>query len=279
MSYFIYNGKILKDGIAVIGPGNRGLRYGDGLFETMRVKDGRVLFAEDHFNRLWQGLKVLGFELPLDISKDVLKEQISVLLKKNKCERSARLRLSMIRGDGGLCDAVNHRPAYIIQAWPLDDHVGEWNVNGLVMGIQEEVKKSCDILANIKSNNFLPYVMAALYAKRKQWNDAVVINSSGRIADTTIANIFIIKGENISTPHLKEGCVAGIMRQALIRYLLENNWAITEREISVEDLLSADEVFVTNSIQNIRWVQSIHETSYINAVTKKLYTSFIPTIS
>ncbi len=275
----MYNGKLLKEGTAIIGADNRGLRYGDGLFETMRVKEGKVLFEEDHFNRLWQGLKVLGFDLPLDVSGEMLKRQITVLLKKNKCQGSARVRLSMIRGDGGLYDAINHQPAYIIQAWPLDDHIGEWNINGLVMGIQEEVKKSCDILANIKHNNFLPYIVAALYARKKQWNDAVVINSFGRIADTTIANIFIIKDENISTPHLKEGCVAGIMRQTLIRYLVENNWKITEREIAVPELLSADEVFVTNSIQNIRWVQSIGESRYNNTVTQKLYTSFIPTIS
>jgi branched-chain amino acid aminotransferase len=251
----------------------------DGLFETMRVKEGKVLFEEDHFTRLWQGLKVLGFDLPLEVSEDMLKQQIMLLLKKNKCQGSARVRLSMTRGDGGLYDAINDQPAYIIQAWPLNDHIGEWNINGLVMGIQGEVKKSCDILSNIKHNNFLPYVIAALYAKKKQWNDAVVINSFGRIADTTIANIFIVKGEDISTPHLKEGCVAGIMRQALIRYSLENNSKIIEREITVQDLLSADEVFVTNSIQNIRWVQSIGESMYNNIITRKLYTSFIPTIS
>ncbi|MEO6720766.1 MAG: aminotransferase class IV [Ferruginibacter sp.] len=279
MSYFNYNGHLFKEGTAIIGGSNRGLRYGDGLFETIKVKNDAILFEAAHFSRLWNGMRVLEFDFPAYFTKDILKEQIMQLAKKNNVERSARIRLSVFRGDGNLYDPVNNDPDYIIQALPLAADAGEWNINGLVTGIFREVKKNGDILSSLKHNNYLPSIMAARHAKKMKWDDTILLNSFGRIAETSIANIFIVRGEMISTPHLKEGCVAGIMRQALITYLQENNWKISEREITEQDLLVADEVFITNSIRNIKWVRQIGERVYTNIITQQIYNSFIPTIS
>ena len=279
MNYFIYNGKLLPEGEAVISADNRGLRYGDGLFETMRINSGRVVFEDEHFNRLWNGMNVLGFDVPAHFTKELLIEKILLLAKKNGIDNSGRIRLTVMKGDGGLYDAVNLHPLYLIQCWPIADHIGKWNSNGLVVCIYDEVRKSCDVLSNLKHNNFLPYVMAAQYAKKHQANDALVLNDFGRIADTTIANIFIVKNDVIRTPHLKEGCIAGIMRESVIRHLQKNGWEIEEGEITPADVLDADEVFLTNSIQNIRWVQRIGDSVYQNDLTHKIYNSFLPTIS
>lgn len=279
MAYFIYNGELFEEGAPVISANNPGLRYGDGLFETMKVKEGVLLFSEEHFSRLWNGMAVLGFELPAYFTKGFLKEHVCDLIKTNNIDASARVRLSVIRGDGGLLNAINNAPVYIIQASALNADIGEWNSDGLLIGVYDEVKKSCDVLSNLKHNNYLPYIMGARHAARMHWNDTIILNSFGRIADTAIANIFIVKDKMISTPHLKEGCIAGIMRQALIGHLLTNNWKVSERELTVEDLRSADEVFLTNSIRNIKWVQRIGETVYNSTITQQIYRSFLPTIS
>jgi branched-chain amino acid aminotransferase len=278
MNYFNYNGKIFKEGTPVIGADNRGLRYGDGLFETMKMKNGQLIFEDEHFARLWKGMGLLQFDIPKHFTVELLQKEIGELVKKNGHEAAARIRLNIIRGDGGLYDAKNHQPNYIIQTWPLAAGNGEWNSNGLVLGIYEDAKKSCDLLSNVKHNNYLPYVMAALQVKKEKWNDAVVLNTNGRICDSTIANIFIIKENTIYTPSLSEGCVAGVMRKIILQHLANTNWVVVEKGLSVENLLTADEVFLTNSIYNIRWVQRIGETTYQNTVTQQIFADIIQTI-
>jgi aminodeoxychorismate lyase len=278
MSHFIFNGKLYEQSVPVIGAANRGLRYGDGLFETMKMLDGNIIQQADHFHRLWEGMNILQFEKPGLFTKGHLISAIKKLAAKNKHENAARIRLNIFRGDGGLYDAVNNTPNYIIETWELPPTTGLWNSNGLVAGIYEGVKKSCDTLSNIKHNNYLPYVMAALKAKNEKWNDAIILNQFGRIADSTIANIFLIKNETIITPALTEGCVAGIMRKSLLSYLNQHNFKCEESAVTTEDILDADEVFFTNSTYNLRWVQSIGNATYSNTFTQKIYSSFEPTI-
>lgn len=278
MNYFNYNGKLLKENSLIIGADSRAMRYGDGLFETMKLKNGNIELVDEHFARLWKGMQVLQFDIPKYFSPEKLGEQVIALAKKNLHQSGARVRLSIIRGDGGLYDAKNHTPNVIIQTWPLPEGNGEWNSNGLVAGIYGEVKKSCDILSNLKHNNYLLYVLAALHAKKEKWNDAILLNTAGNICDSTIANIFLVKDEIVFTPALAEGCVAGVMRQALLQFLKANGYPIEERVISQAELMAADEVFFTNSMYNIRWVQGIADVEYTNKFTQKIYAAFVPTI-
>ena len=278
MGYFIYNGKLCKEATAIVGANNRGLRYGDGLFETVKMQNGKLILEDAHFARLWKGMTVLGFEMPKHFTPEKLSEEILILAEKNGHKKNARVRLQVLRGDGGLYDAVNHLPNYIIQTWELAENNGELNSNGLELGIYREVKKSCDILSNLKHNNYLPYAMAALYAKKEKWNDAILLNSFERICDSTIANVFIIKNEEVFTPALSEGCVAGVMREHFIATLKTTAWKVNEAMITIDDVLNADEIFLTNSNYNMRWVKSIGGAVYKNEVLQKIYSLVAPTI-
>lgn len=278
MNSFNFNGKIFSEGISIVGADNRGLRYGDGLFETIKMTKGQLIQEDEHFARLWNGMKVLQFDIPKQFTPDKLHEEIAGLVKKNRHENAARVRLNVFRGNGGLYDAKNYLPNYIIQSWDLPEGNGEWNSNGLIAGVYEEVKKSCDILSNLKHNNYLPYILAALKAKKEKWNDAILLNSYGRICDTTIANIFLIQDGVIYTPALSEGCVAGVMRKKIIQELIKFQFKLTEKEISRDDLLNADEIFFTNSIYNLRWVQRIGNKEFSNAISRKIYDTVISTI-
>jgi branched-chain amino acid aminotransferase len=244
----------------------------------MKMRNGQLILVDEHFARLWKGMKLLQFAIPKHFNPDKLQEEIVQLTKKNQLEAAARIRITVFRGSGGLYDAVDHLPNYIIQTWPLPEVNGELNSNGLDIGVYTEVKKSCDILSNLKNNNYLPYVMAALVAKKEKWNDAVLLNHYGRICDSTIANIFIIKDEIICTPALSEGCVAGVMRRHLLDNLAPIGFKCIEKGITVEELLDADEIFLTNSIYNIRWVKSVDDKTFGNAISQKIYAAFVPTI-
>ena len=277
MEYFIYNGKTYKEESPILSVNSRGLKYGDGLFETIKSIKGELQFIDEHLARLWKGLQVLQFNIPKHFTPEYLQDEIFALIKKNSHEKMARIRLTVFRGDGGLYDEINHKPHYLLQSWPLVDDAGEWNSNGLVLGIYTDVKKSCDLLSNLKHNNFLPYSMAALHAKKQKWNDAVLQNTEGGVCDTTIANLFLIKDGVIYTPALAQGCIAGIIRKFLINRLTAANYKIIEGRLTGDDLDAADEVFLTNSIYNLRWVQSLGEKKYTNIQTQKIYTTVFST--
>lgn len=271
MDQFIYNGKYYKDDEPVIGPSNRGLRFGDGVFESMKCRNGQLEFATEHFERLWKGMQVLRFEIPGHFIPGKLEEMILSLCKKNGNESLSRVRITVFRGDGGIFDAESDHPNYIIQSWKLLQAQTGYNDNGLVLGIFCETQKNIDILANLKHNNYLPNVLAAQFAKEHKLNDAVLLNANGHVCESTVANIFIIKDGKFATPALADGCIAGVMRQQVIGQLTKNNYAVEERSITVDELLNADEVFLTNSISNIRWVQSIGLSSYTHRISWEVY--------
>ncbi len=273
MNYFNFNGKILEENKLVIGVSNRGLRYGDGLFETIKYKNNELIMADEHFARIWKGMQLLQFDIPKLFTPERIHQQTIELLKKNK-QNSSRVRITIIRGDGGIYDAVNHAPNYIIQTWPLDTDHSMINENGLQLCIYTEAKKMADHFSNIKHNNYLPYFMGALFAKEQQCNDAILLNNHERICDSTIANVFIIKNEMIYTPQLEEGCVAGIMRKYIIQNIDASGYSITETLITKEMLLEADEVFLSNSMYNIRWVAAIANKKYSNNITRQLFEYF-----
>ncbi len=271
--FFAYNDKIYKNGTSVITPDNRGFRYGDGIFETLKINKGIIQLRDYHFERLFSGMETLQFEVPKNFTAAYLENKILEVCKKNLHTSFTRVRLMIFRGNGGLYDAKNYLPNYIIQTWSIENNE-ELNSNGLIIDIYTDAKKSCDSLANLKSNNFLPYVVAALYAKKIEVNDCILLNSYDRICDTSIANIFIIKDGIIYTPPLSEGCVAGVMRRFIIEKLkLSSGIKVIEKAISLEDVQNADEVFLTNAIKGIRWVKQFKNIDYKNKVIQDIYTS------
>lgn len=277
MATICFNGKFTDADKAVLLASNRSYRYGDGLFETMKVKDGAIQLATFHMERLFDGLSLLKMDVPALVTKDKLKDVILELCKQNKCEALARVRLSVSRGNGGLYDE-DRKLQYLVECWPLPSTVNQLNENGLVIDIFPDVAKSTDIFSNLKSANFLPYSLAAVYTKEKKLNDCLVLNTHGSIADSTIANIFIMKDDVILTPALSEGCVSGVMRKYLLASLTASNYQVEETIVSAEDLLAADEVFLSNAINGIRWVQRFRDKIYSNIKTVEIYRRFCQTI-
>jgi branched-chain amino acid aminotransferase len=269
MIYFNYNGKLYPEGTPVIGPDNRGLRFGDGLFETMKFDKDRIILFEEHMDRFWNGLEKLAFEIPVLLTRNSIQKQVTDLLKKNN-HVTARVRLTAVRGNGGLYDAADHHPHIIIQSWPMNREPG-LNSNGLQLCIYRDALKTCDSLSNLKHNNYLCYLMGALFAKKNKCNDAVILNQHLRVCDSTIANIFIIKDSVLYTPSLAEGCVGGIMRQYLLKQLPSLGFKVQEEALTEERLLNADEIFLSNSIYNIKWVASIDDKTYNSLQTQKIY--------
>lgn len=276
MSYINFNGSIILSNTSIVEAGNRGLRYGDGLFETIKYKNESLQLLSSHLDRLWYGLTLMQFELPVFFTRDFITDQILKLVKKNN-QSHARVRLTVIRNNGGLYDAIDHKPVFIIESWALENSVGKLNENGLQLGIYKDAVKSNDLFSNLKHNNFLPYLMGALYAKNNRLNDVLLLNQHGRICDSTIANVFLIKDKIIYTPSLQEGCIAGTLRKLLIDNLPAAGLKIAEAPITIEKILNADELFLTNSITPVKWVAGIADVKYKNEFTLNIYNTMVKT--
>ena len=271
MNSIIYNGSRIDANLPIITAGNRGLRYGDGLFETMKSVKGNILQFPEHMQRLRAGALSLMMEIPKLHTDAFFEDQIKGLLLKNKHENFGRIRLSLFRANGGLYDPEHHRPNWLVETFDLSDVYDEWNANGWHLCLFDACRKSADAFSQFKHNNFLPYVMGALEAQKQKCKDAVILNASGNICDTTVANIFIIKNECIYTPPVSEGCVAGIQRAQLLNLLPRIGYQVEEKPLSVSDLREADEIFVSNSLFVIRWVGQFENKQYSNKLTQKIY--------
>jgi len=276
MKKFInYNGTIYEEGQAVLAITDHSYRYGDGLFETMKMVKGDIMLKDLHFERLYSGLKILKFNVPAPFTKENIEQEVKDLCKKNKCEELARVRLSVSRGKGGLYDCDN-KFAYSIGCWPVEQK--GFNENGLVIDIFPDAKKSIDAFSNLKSANYLPYTMAAVWAKESKLNDALILNQHNRICDATIANVFWIKDDKVYTPPLSEGCVAGVMRRNILD---SGSWipdcTINEAALTKDILLDADEVFLTNATTGMSWVKQFRNKMYINTITSKLFANLVQT--
>src|SRR5688572_15099995 len=200
-SFINYNGHLLDEQEPVIKASDRSYRYGDGVFETIKVWKNKILLAELHFERLMVSLQTLKINVPKLVTPERLKNEIIELCGRNKCEEDARVRLSVSRGHGGLYDSDDNFQ-YLIECQPLSRITGRLNENGLIIDVFPHARKSIDIFSNLKSSNYLPYTMAALYAKEKKLNDCLLLNMHERICDATIANIFWVKDKNVFTPPL-----------------------------------------------------------------------------
>ena len=269
--FFMHDGKLLPGSDAIAGPESRGLRFGDGLFETIRHTGLDMPLFPLHMDRFFTGLERLGFEAPAHTGRDRIHGMITELLRKNRIEGAARIRLMAYRSDGGVHDPVSDRPHLVIQCWPLPENYSRLNENGLVLGVYDGAVKAPDGLSSLKHNNFLPYLMAARHAREMHWNDALLLSPVGHVADSTIANIFWLTGEGLFTPPLSDGPVAGCFRRHLMETLEDAGFPVRERSVTPEALRRADEVFLTNAMYGIRSVGRFGDRIYARPVTESLY--------
>jgi branched-chain amino acid aminotransferase len=264
MSFICFNGSFLPSTQPVLTVGNSSFKWGDGLFETIRVSGQRILLEEYHFDRLFQGLKLLKMDHQLQAA--TLSANIQTLCEHNKL-RSARIRLEVFRDEPVA--------GYCIEAVPLEDEI-PWNEKGLTLGIYPFARKQVDAFANLKTTSFQQYIMAGRYAKEKGLDEVLLLNTDNRLCDTSKANIFLVKKDEFYTPALTEGCVNGTMHRFTGRKIKEMGFALHQHPLHESDLLEADECFLTNAITGIQWVASYHNKIFTSGITRKLYDRLIP---
>lgn len=268
MPFIIVNGEfIFKEDNDFTLPG-QGYGTGQGLFETMKVMNGKIFLEQLHFDRLYSGIKLLDYPIPSFLQQLTCKEQIISLCSENHLSL-ARVRLSISPGSND--DSLK----VIMSTLKLKPSNNEFNEEGYRIELFPNGRKELNRFSNLKSSNVDIYADAAEFARSHQLDDCIVLNTEGKVADSSIANIFMFKNTRIKTPDLSQGCVGGVMRNYLVEKLRETGYELHEEAITEEELLDADEVFLTNAIRGIRWVKHFGGATYSNQLTKDIYNRFV----
>jgi branched-chain amino acid aminotransferase len=264
-----FNGEMLPADTKLVTVNNRAFKYGDGLFESMRMMKGQLKFADLHADRLQRGMKALKIEEYSQMDSWFLKEKADELSKRNK-SRNGRLRLTVYRDAGGLYTPSQNKMAYSLEFQPLDEPRYFLNSKGLLVDIFTELPKPTNYLSNIKTCNSLIYVMAGLYKTQNNLDEVFLLNQNGFLCEAGSSNIFVWYQKHLYTPAISEGCVEGVMRQVIINLAKEINIPVMEAQINPEILYEADEVFITNASRGIQSVMGFGVRRYFNEISKLL---------
>ena len=249
------NGKFIADTELSISPYDRGVLLGDGIFETMRAVDSEVEFLKAHWQRLSASASILNMPISFDLS--AIKQIISELLQKNGLDKgSVALRLTLTRGTGprGLLPPKHTEPTLMMMASKL----GEASRKNDTLIVSSMIRNEYSPLSNIKSINCLENVMARVEAEKQGADEAIILNTKQNVAETTSANIFVIKNDIIYTPKLSDGALPGILRQVLFEISQQKEMMLEEKTFDLQFLLSASEVFLTNSLIQIKPIKQVN---------------------
>ncbi|MAQ69908.1 MAG: aminotransferase class IV [Flavobacteriales bacterium] len=260
MEKICYNGKYIAKSNFFLSSNNRGFKYGDAFFETIRCFLGKPLFFEEHYFRMASSFVIMKMDVPLNFDMDVFQKLIQDLLIENKLDQqSARVRITFFREDGGYYLPTKKSVNFIIDSEPLDDSKYYLNANGLKMGIYKDNYIESNSLSQLKSTNRLLNIVAAIYSKENNYDDVLLMNNSRNIVEATSGNLFAVHDQIIFTPPIQDGCIDGVIRRVLCA---NKQFSIQEKSLSYLDIVNAQEVFITNVISGAKWVGKINNSNY-----------------
>jgi branched-chain amino acid aminotransferase len=269
MNYVILDGTLRPASSPLLSADNRAFNYGDAVFETMRYRDGRILFAEAHWKRLQGALRLFRLSARDGLTRQALVKRTAALVKKNGIAGDARIRLTVFREAGGHYIPSSRHGRWLLTAAPLPPW--QWPRRGLRLGFAEGMARDAGPQAKFKTGSAALFVLAGWQARSRRLDDLLLLNARGRVTDAISANVFTVKGGRLATPPLKDGCVDGVMRGQVTALARRAGLPVTEKSLKPADILAADEVFLTNAVSGIRWVRRCGAAAYGHAVAENLF--------
>lgn len=250
---------------------NRAFLFGDGIFETMKIVEGKILFLEDHYFRLMASMRIVRMEIPMSFTLEFIEEQVLQLVNELSFSTSARVRFTVFRNDGGLYAPEVNSISYIIQANILENK--KYTVGRLEyeVDLYKDNFISRQLLSTLKTTSKMIQVTASVFAKENELDSCIMLNDAKNVVEAISGNIFMLTGNILVTPPLSEGCLNGIMRKqiiALLKYFphIEFKQAI----ISPFDLQKADALFVTNVIAGIQSISKYRKKDFDSEFAESL---------
>ncbi len=244
------NGKVVDEKNAAVSVFDRGFLYGDGVFETMRSYSGAVFRLEEHLARLCRSSRIIRIRIPR--TKKQLGAIIDRLLKINRV-KDAYVRVSVSRGAGapGIDVSDSGTPTVTVVARrfvPFPQWMYDKGVRAKVVGSRLNVSSG---ISGIKSLNYLVHILARLEAREDGFDEAILMNTKGDIAEAATSNVFLVREKKLVTPSLESGALPGITRSEVLELAARLGLKPVEKRVSYGEVVSADEVFLTNSLFEI----------------------------
>ncbi|MDG1508530.1 MAG: aminotransferase class IV [Flavobacteriaceae bacterium] len=266
-----YNGNLVAFDDVKITPNNRAFKYGDSVFETIKVVHGKLVFWEEHYFRLMASMRMLRMKIPMNFTLEFLEEQILKTVSVNENNKNTRARLSVTRKDGGFYTPNTNEIDYLIESQEIEYSTKP----SYKVDLFKDFYVYSGYLSTVKTNNKLIHTLASIYAKENELDNCILLNERKGVVEVTNASLFLIKGTLIKTPPLSEGCLKGIAREKVISVITSsNNYTLEEAIISPFEIQKADEVFITNSIIGIQPITNYRKKEFSTDISKKLAMSF-----
>jgi len=266
-----YNGNLVAFDDVKITPNNRAFKYGDSVFETIKVVHGKLVFWEEHYFRLMASMRMLRMKIPMNFTLEFLEEEILKTVSINEIKKNRRARLSVTRKDGGFYTPNTNEIDYLIESQEIE----YLTKSSYKVDLFKDFYVYSGHLSTVKTNNKLIHTLASIYAKENDLDNCFLLNERKGVVEATNASLFLVKGTVIKTPPLTEGCLKGIAREKVISVITSsNNYTLEEAIISPFEIQKADEVFITNSIIGIQPITNYRKKEFSTDISKKLAMSF-----
>ena len=246
-SLVLYNGRIVPAADKVFSPGQVGLLAGWGVFTTLRIYDGVPFAFERHWARMTKDAKLL--RVPLTEDREGVRERICELIRANHAENAAA-RMCVVRNQGGLWEGPGISAAADLIV--LTSDLKPW-ASTVRLSVVPQARHAAAQFAGTKILSWAWNLTWVEEAQKRGFDEVVLLNERGEVAECTSANVFAVIGGKVCTPPLSSGCLPGVTRQVL----LEEIGGVEERKLRVDDLYSADEVFITSTTRELLAVGEI----------------------
>lgn len=259
MAYVLFNLQLEKDTKSGVNYSDRGLQYGDGLFETMITHEGCIRFVKDHIDRIKRGLKELQISFPPELQDPTfLYENVMLLKKKNNIKGDCRIKLMIWRKEGGLYTPTCSDCYSLLS---IQEYEQKENKKCLKVDYAETIKVPLTPVSFCKSLSSMTYTFAGIEKKTRDLDDLILLNYEGYIAETISGNLFWIKDKVIYTSKVAVGCVSGIARKNIIAHLEHKGYKVRKVLARKADLLEAETVMTTN-VTGVSRIKEIGDKQY-----------------
>jgi len=267
-----FNGDIVQNIDAKIDTENRGLNFGDAIFETIRVSGDKIYFWEDHYFRLMASMRILRMEIPMIFTLEFLEDEIFKTIKTHSKEyNSFRVKILIWRKKGGKYNPDTNEIDYLISCELLETDFYIHNGDNYEVELFKDYFITSGLLSTIKSNNRIINILGSIFAKENGYKNCFLLNENKLVVEALNGNIFIVNGSEIRTPPIADGCLNGILRKQLIEICRQlPEYTIVETSISPFDLQKADEIFITNVIMGIQSITKYRKKEFTTIIAKNL---------
>ncbi len=265
-----FNGT-LQDTTMLLSTTNRSFLYGDGVFETVKVVDGKVLFVEDHYFRLMSSLRIVRMKIPMIFTLEYFEAQLLSLVQALKIEDSARVRFTVFRNEGGYYTPTDSTVSFVIQASALPNKEYTCVSTKYEVDLYKDFLVTKHLLSTLKTNSKMIQITASIFAQENQLDSCLLINDTKNVVEATNGNLFMLMGNSLITPPVSEGCLNGIMRKQIMNLAKKiEGIEMVELPISPFDLQKADGLFVTNVIQGVLPISKYRKKEYESTICNQL---------